>query len=240
MIKVNDLTKKYQGEYALKNASFDVKKNETLVVVGPSGSGKTTLLRLLSALEKPTSGTIYVDGVKLTVSSSPKTRLKIGMVFQYCHLFPHMNVMQNLIYAPQKVLRMNQKHAEAKGLDLLTYFGLTNKSEAMPNDLSGGQKQRVAIARALMMDPEIMLFDEPTSALDPEVIKDVYEAIINLKKKMTIVVVTHHLKFAHKIADRIVFMDQGQLLCDQQTEEFFQKPKSHRARLFLENVGDFM
>lgn len=240
MIKVENLTKKYQGEYALKDATFDIHKDKTLAIIGPSGSGKTTLLRLMNALEAPSSGAVYIDGTKLTMRTKLELRLKIGMVFQHCHLFPHMNVIQNLTYAPKQVLHASPKEAAERGMELLEYFGLNNKSDAMPNDLSGGQKQRVAIARALMMNPETIFFDEPTSALDPEVIKDVCDAILKLKQKMTVVVVTHHLKFAHKVADRIIFMDQGQILCDQQTADFFAKPKSHRARLFLENVGDFM
>jgi polar amino acid transport system ATP-binding protein len=240
MIKVEELTKKYQGEYALKNSSFDVSKNETLAIIGPSGSGKTTLLRLINGLEKPTSGAVYIDGAKLHMHSRLELRLKIGMVFQHCHLFPHMSVIENLTYAPIQVLRAKAEETIAKGLELLEYFGLSNKNASMPNGLSGGERQRVAIARALMMDPKIICFDEPTSALDPESIKDICAAILKLKQDMTIIVVTHHLKFAHKIADRVIFMAEGQVLCDQPTESFFQKPKSHRARLFLENVGDFM
>ncbi|MES2215387.1 MAG: amino acid ABC transporter ATP-binding protein [Pseudomonadota bacterium] len=240
MIRIENLTKKYAGEYVLKDANFNINKNETLAIIGPSGSGKTTLLRLINTLDKPSRGAIYIDDHKLTMRSSKALRLKIGMVFQHCHLFPHMNAIQNLTYAPLKVLHQDPAEAFNRALELLSYFGLKSKAEAMPNDLSGGQKQRVAIARALMMRPEVMFFDEPTSALDPEVIKDVCDAILNLKKDMTVVVVTHHLKFAHKVADRIIFMDAGQILCDQKTEDFFLKPKSHRARLFLENVGDFM
>jgi len=161
------------------------------------------------------------------------------MVFQHFNLFPHMNVLENLTYSPCKVKNMKEDLATEKALALLEKLGLSNKSHFMPNNLSGGQKQRVAIARALMMDPEIMLFDEPTSALDPEVIQDVVDAILLLKAKMTIIVVTHHIRFARAIADRIIFMDQGQVLCDQPKEEFFEKPKSQRARLFLSKVGEF-
>lgn len=240
MIKIEKLTKKYHGEYVLKNASFEVKANETLAIVGPSGSGKTTLLRCINHLEESTSGNVYLNGLKITKKDAKHLCLKMGMVFQHCNLFPHMDVMSNLTYSPHKVLGKNLADSTKKATALLEHFSIKSKATSMPSQLSGGQKQRVAIARALMMDPEIMLFDEPTSALDPEVIKDVVYAIEELKSKMTIIVVTHHLKFARAIADRIIFMDQGQLLCDQKTEEFFNEPSSHRARLFLENVGDFL
>ena len=240
MIKVEALSKKYNNAYALKNASFEVQANESLAIIGPSGSGKSTLLRLINHLEAPSKGHVYINGTKLTPKNRSKLCLKIGMVFQQCHLFPHMNVLENLTYASCNVLGLKKDKAIEKAMELLKSFNLTAKAEEMPGSLSGGQKQRIAIARALMMDPEILLFDEPTSALDPEVIKDVVSIINDLKEKMTIITVTHHLKFAHAIAGRVIFMDEGQLLCDQSTEEFFNKPKSHRAKLFLQNVSDFM
>ena len=239
MILVENLAKKYSGHYAVKNINFKVDKQETVAIVGPSGSGKSTLLRCINHLEEPSSGNIIIDGQKLTSKSSNKLRLKIGMVFQHFNLFPHMNVLENLIYSPCKVRRMKEELAKEKAIALLEKFGLSNKSHFMPNNLSGGQKQRVSISRAIMMDPEIMLFDEPTSALDPEVIGDVAEAILLLKSEMTIIVVTHHIKFARAVADRIIFMDQGQVLCDQPRDEFFEKPKSQRARLFLNKVSEF-
>ena len=239
MIVIEDLAKKYEGHYAIKNINFKVEKQETLAIVGPSGSGKSTLLRCINHLEEPSSGNIIIDGKKVTTNSSNKLRLKGGMVFQHFNLFPHMNVLENLIYSPCKVKHMREDLAKDKALKLLEKFSLSNKSHFMPNNLSGGQKQRVSIARALMMDPEIMLFDEPTSALDPEVIQDVVDAILLLKSEMTIVAVTHHIRFARAIADRIIFMDQGQVLCDQPKDEFFEKPKSQRARLFLNKVGEF-
>lgn len=240
MIKIEELSKKYNNEYALKNANFEIKANESLAIIGPSGSGKSTLLRLINHLEAPSKGNVYINGTKLTQKNRAKLCLKIGMVFQQCHLFPHMNVLENLTYARCNVLGLKRDEATEKAMALLIAFNLAGKAEAIPASLSGGQKQRIAIARALMMDPEILLFDEPTSALDPEVIKDVVNIINDLKKKMTIITVTHHLKFAHAIADRVIFMDEGQLLCDQSTKEFFTKPKSHRAKLFMENVSDFM
>ncbi len=239
MIVVENLTKKYSGHYAVKNINFKVDKQETVAIVGPSGSGKSTLLRCINRLEEPSSGNIIIDGQKLTAKSSNKLRLKIGMVFQHFNLFPHMNVLENLIYSPCKVKRMKEDIAKEKAIALLEKFSLSNKSHFMPNNLSGGQKQRVSIARAIMMDPEIMLFDEPTSALDPEVIGDIAEAISLLKSDMTIIIVTHHIKFARAVADRIIFMDQGQVLCDQPRDEFFEKPKSQRARLFLSKVSEF-
>lgn len=255
MIKIEKLTKKYHGEYVLKNVGFEVNKNETLAIVGPSGSGKTTLLRCINHLEEATSGNVYLEGLKITKKDAKHLCLRIGMVFQHCNLFPHMTIMENLIYAPCKVLEQKPAQLRERARGLLDHFGMASKADSMPSALSGGQKQRVAIMRALMMDPEVMLFDEPTSALDPEVIKDLVSFIERLKledivrysrdgvkskSKMTIIVVTHHLKFARAIADRIVFMDQGQVLCDQKTDEFFNAPASHRARLFLENVGDFL
>jgi len=162
------------------------------------------------------------------------------MVFQQFHLFPHMNVLDNLTYGPINVIKLSKKKSEEKAILLLKQFGILEKIYSDPTDLSGGQKQRVAIVRALMMDPEVMLFDEPTSALDPEVVKDVIEIIAQLKNQMTMIVITHHIKFAKIIADRIVFMDKGKILADQPADSFFNKPSSHRARLFLENVGDLI
>lgn len=239
MIVIENLTKKYQGHYAIKDINFKVAKKETVAIVGPSGSGKSTLLRCIKRLEEPTSGDILVDGKKITKKSSRKLRLKLGMVFQHFNLFPHMNVLENLIYGPCKVKNVREDLATEKASNLLKKFGLTNKSHFMPNNLSGGQKQRIAIARALMMDPEVILFDEPTSALDPEVIGDVVDTICLLKSEMTIIVVTHHIRFARAVADRIIFMDQGQILCDQPKDAFFEKPKSQRARLFLSKVWEF-
>ena len=240
MIKIEGVSKKYNEEFALKDVSLEVQNNKILTIIGPSGSGKSTLLRIIIGLEESTSGSVYISGTKLTKKNRHKLCIKLGMVFQHCHLFNHMNVMDNLVYAPKQRLGISHADAQVKAEELLRYFGMQDKADAMPSRLSGGQKQRVAIARAVMMDPEVILFDEPTSALDPEVIKDVKEAILELKSKMAVVVVTHHLKFAHSIADKVIFMDQGQVLCNQDANKFFAEPKSHRARLFLENVGDFM
>ena len=239
MITIEALSKKYHGNYAIKNISLKVEDKEVVAIVGPSGSGKTTLLRCVNRLEVPSAGHVYISDTKITGKNIDKMRHKIGMVFQNFNLFPHMNVMENLIYAPMQVLKMKKDDAKLKAKNLLEKFGLGSKSNSKPNDLSGGQKQRIAIARSLMMNPEIILFDEPTSALDPEMVQDIVEVIKSLKTEMTVVVVTHHIRFAKAIADRIIFMDQGQVLCNQKNAEFFEKPKSHRARLFLEKVGEF-
>lgn len=240
MIRLEKVTKKYGSQYGIKDVNITFDKRETVVVIGSSGSGKSTLLRCINNLENPTSGSVLIDGTRLTRRNRGKLCFKIGMVFQQFNLFPHMDVMDNLVYGPCNVKNIGRQEAEKKARELLKKFGLENKSTAMPQNLSGGQKQRVAICRALMMDPEVMLFDEPTSALDPEVVKDIIQIINDLKSQMTMIVITHHIKFAKVIADRIIFMDSGQALADQPAAEFFEKPKSHRARLFLENVGDLM
>lgn len=240
MIKIDKLSKKYGTNYAIKDISLQVDAFETLAIVGPSGGGKSTLLRCINRLEEPTSGHVFINGEKVTKKNRHIVCLKIGMVFQNFNLFANMDVKGNLIYSPKVVLGLKRHELEHQAKELLTSFDLQNKLHAKISSLSGGQKQRIAIARSLMMNPEIMLFDEPTSALDPEVIKDLIRIISSLKSKMTVIVVTHHLKFAKALADRIVFMDKGLVLADQKAEEFFNKPKSQRARLFLENIGDLM
>lgn len=240
MIVLENVSKKFDDYEAISNVNLVFDKRETVVIIGSSGSGKSTLLRCINHLENPTTGSVLIDGKKLTKRNRGKLCFKIGMVFQQFNLFPHMTVLENLTYGPVNVIKANKKETEEKAKNLLKQFGVLKKAKSYPADLSGGQKQRVAIARALMMDPEIMLFDEPTSALDPEVVKDVIEIITELKNQMTMIVITHHIKFAKVIADRIIFMDHGKILSDQQANEFFQKPTSHRARLFLDNVGDLV
>lgn len=240
MIVLENVSRQFKDHVAIKDINLTFDKRETVVILGSSGSGKSTLIRCINNLENPTSGSVLIDGTKLTRRNRGKLCFKIGMVFQQFNLFPHMNVMENLIYGPCNVLGMKKNVAIERAIELLKQFSMLKKKLAMPQKLSGGQKQRVAICRALMMDPEIMLFDEPTSALDPEVIKDIIEIIADLKQRMTMIVITHHIKFARIIADRIIFMDHGQVLSDQPAEEFFTKPSSHRARLFLENVGDLI
>ncbi|XVN41044.1 MAG: amino acid ABC transporter ATP-binding protein [Rickettsia endosymbiont of Argas persicus] len=240
MIILEKVCKRYGKNYGIKNIDLDFTNKETTVIIGPSGSGKTTLLRVLNNLEEPSSGTLLVDGKKLLSKNRRKLRLKVGMVFQNFNLFPHLTVGDNLIYTPINVLKVPKDEAIVQAKELLEKFRLNQKFNSYPANLSGGQKQRIAIARALMMKPEILLFDEPTSALDPENIKDVIENINLLKEQMSMVIVTHHLKFARLVADRVVFMDQGQVLANQPVKDFFSKPASHRARLFLENIGDLM
>lgn len=240
MIVLENVSKKFDDYEAISNINLVFDKRETVVVLGSSGSGKSTLLRCINHLETPTTGSVLIDGKKLTKRNRGKLCFKIGMVFQQFNLFPHMTVLENLVYGPINVIKTKKKETEEKAKNLLKQFGVLKKAKAYPADLSGGQKQRVAIARALMMDPEIMLFDEPTSALDPEVVKDIIEIISQLKDQMTMIVITHHIKFAKVIADRIIFMDHGKILADQPANDFFQKPKSHRARLFLDNVGDLV
>lgn len=240
MIVLDKVSKKFANNFAVKDINLKFDKRETTVVIGSSGSGKSTLLRCINNLENPTSGNVLIDNKKLTRKNRGKLCFKIGMVFQQFNLFPHMSVIENLIYGPVNVLHKSKVKSEERAKALLEKFGVLDKINSAPNGLSGGQKQRVAICRALMMEPEMMLFDEPTSALDPEVVKDIIEIINDLKSQMSMVVITHHIKFARIIADRIIFMDKGIILADQPSEEFFEKPKSHRAKLFLENVGDLM
>lgn len=240
MIRLEKLSKKYGKHYAIKDINLHFKSQETVAIIGPSGSGKSTLLRCISDLEEPSNGQVFIKNEKLTVRNRRKLYLKIGMVFQNFNLFPNMNVKENLTYGPINVLKMAKSNAESKAKELLEDFNLGNKFMSSISSLSGGQKQRVAICRALMMDPDTILFDEPTSALDPEVIKDIIEVITLLKSQVTMIVVTHHLKFAKAIADRIIFMDHGLVLADQSVTDFFAKPSSHRARLFLENIGDLI
>ncbi|MGC0371785.1 MAG: hypothetical protein DGJ47_000485 [Rickettsiaceae bacterium] len=240
MIVLDKVSKKYKDSFAIKDVSLKFDKSETTVVIGSSGSGKSTLLRCINNLENPSSGEVIINGKKLSRQNRSKLCVKIGMVFQQFNLFPHMDVLDNLLYSPINVMRKNRDEMQEKAFALLNQFGIAEKAYSMPNRLSGGQKQRVAICRALMMDPEMMLFDEPTSALDPEVVKDIIKIIGKLKEQMNMIVITHHIKFAKVIADRIIFMDKGLVLADQPAKEFFAKPESHRARIFLENVGDLM
>jgi polar amino acid transport system ATP-binding protein len=239
MIRFDNVSKKYEQHYAIKNINLYLISARTTSIIGPSGSGKSTLLRLIMNLEEVNQGSIFINEQKLTSKNSHKLCLKIGMVFQAFHLFPHMNVKDNLTYSPMNVLGFTKQAAEAKALGLLQTFHLSQKLLAYPSNLSGGQRQRIAICRTLMMDPEIILFDEPTSALDSEMIHDIIEIIILLKKQISIIVVTHNIRFAKAISDHIVFMDHGLILADQPVNEFFNKPKSHRARLFLDKIGDF-
>ncbi|SHG08852.1 amino acid ABC transporter ATP-binding protein [Ornithinibacillus halophilus] len=239
MIKTTELTKVFGENTVLKNISTTIKPGEVVAVIGPSGSGKSTFLRCLNLLEEPSAGDIEIDGKVITTPKVNKleVRKNIGMVFQHFHLFPHMTVLDNVTYAPIKVKKFSKEAAEEMGKELLAKVGLSDKVEAYPNRLSGGQKQRVAIARALAMDPEVMLFDEPTSALDPEMVKEVLDVMKDLAQTgMTMVVVTHEMNFAKEVADRILFLDNGVLMEEGEPSTFFAKPKTQRAKDFLDKV----
>jgi glutamate/aspartate transport system ATP-binding protein len=239
MITISKVSKWYGKIQVLKNCSADVAKGEVVVVCGPSGSGKSTLIKCVNALEPFQEGAITVEGISV---GDPKTNLsklraRIGMVFQHFELFPHLSVARNLTLAQIKVLGRNPKAAEEKGMKLLERVGLGAHAQKYPGQLSGGQQQRVAIARALAMDPIAMLFDEPTSALDPEMINEVLDVMVTLAKEgMTMIVVTHEMGFARKVANRVVFMDKGEIVEDAPTAEFFGKPRSERAQLFLSKI----
>ena len=239
MIELTGVSKWYGRFQVLANCSMRIDKGEVVVICGPSGSGKSTLIKCINGLEPFSKGTITVDGISVGDPSTnlPKLRSRIGMVFQNFELFPHMNAGENIVLAQQKVLRRERAAAEAKTLDLLTRMGLAEHAAKYPAQLSGGQQQRVAIARALAMDPIAMLFDEPTSALDPEMITEVLDVMVKLAEEgMTMAVVTHEMGFARKVADRVVFMDQGAIVEDANKEAFFGTPRSERAQLCLSKM----
>ena len=239
MITISKVSKWYGTMQVLKNCSTEVAKGEVVVVCGPSGSGKSTLIKCVNGLEPFEEGTITVDGISVgdRKTNLPKLRARIGMVFQHFELFPHLSVMRNLSLAQVKVLGRDSKTADEKGRKLLERVGLTSHAEKFPGQLSGGQQQRVAIARALAMDPIAMLFDEPTSALDPEMINEVLDVMVALAKDgMTMIVVTHEMGFSRKVANRVVFMDKGEIVEDAPTADFFGKPRSERAQMFLSKI----
>jgi glutamate/aspartate transport system ATP-binding protein len=239
MITIKNVNKWYGTFQVLVDNSTEVGKGEVVVVCGPSGSGKSTLIKCVNGLEPFQKGTITVDGTSVGAPKTnlPKLRSRVGMVFQHFELFPHMTVTQNLTLAQVKVLGRSTKAAQEKGLKLLDRVGLIAHKDKFPGQLSGGQQQRVAIARALSMDPICMLFDEPTSALDPEMINEVLDVMVQLAKDgMTMMVVTHEMGFARKVADRVIFMDQGRIVEDAKKDEFFGKPRSDRAQLFLSKI----
>jgi glutamate/aspartate transport system ATP-binding protein len=240
MIEISHVDKWYGPSFqALKDCSTHVAAGEVVVVCGPSGSGKSTLIKCINALEPIDRGEITVDGITVNdrKTNLPKLRARVGMVFQHFELFPHLRIVDNLCLAQQKVLGRRREEAVAKAMKLLERVGLTEQARKYPGQLSGGQQQRVAIARALAMDPIAMLFDEPTSALDPEMISEVLDVMVELAREgMTMVVVTHEMGFARKVAHRVVFMDQGEIVEDATTEEFFGSPRSDRARLFLSKI----
>jgi len=239
MISIRDLSKSYGSFQVLTDCSTEVTRGEVVVVCGPSGSGKSTLIKCVNGLEPFQNGTITVEGISVGDPGTdlPKLRARIGMVFQNFELFPHMTVTQNLTLAQVKVLGRSPKEALAKGEALLERVGLQDHADKLPGKLSGGQQQRVAIARALCMNPIAMLFDEPTSALDPEMINEVLDVMVQLAQEgMTMMVVTHEMGFARRVADRVIFMDAGRIVEDATKDEFFGTPRSERAQQFLSKI----
>jgi glutamine transport system ATP-binding protein len=238
-IDVTDLHKSYGNNEVLKGITTRFNEGDVLCIIGPSGSGKSTFLRTLNGLEEITSGTVIVDGYDLTNKKTNlnQVRQEVGMVFQQFNLFPNMSVIDNITYAPLELKKMTKDEAHSKALDLLEKVGLSDKADAMPESLSGGQKQRVAIARALAMDPDLMLFDEPTSALDPEMVGDVLEVMQELAKEgMTMLIVTHEMGFARKVANRVIFTDGGEILEDSTPDQVFENPQHPRLKDFLNKV----
>jgi glutamate/aspartate transport system ATP-binding protein len=239
VIELTNVSKWYGPAQVLDNCSMSIAKGEVVVICGPSGSGKSTLIKCINGLEPFSKGTITIDGISVgdRATNLPKLRSRIGMVFQSFELFPHMTACENIVLAQQKVLGRNHEAATAKAAELLARMGLAEHATKYPAQLSGGQQQRVAIARALAMDPIAMLFDEPTSALDPEMINEVLDVMVKLAEDgMTMAVVTHEMGFARKVADRVVFMDQGSIVEDADKEAFFGTPRSQRAQLFLSKI----
>ncbi|MEI2266918.1 amino acid ABC transporter ATP-binding protein [Erwinia sp. CGal63] len=239
MITLKNVSKWYGHFQVLTDCSTEVKKGEVVVVCGPSGSGKSTLIKTVNGLEPVQQGTIAVNGTAVNEKKTnlAKLRSKVGMVFQHFELFPHLTIVENLTLAQVKVLKRNKEEARQKGLKLLERVGLSAHANKHPGQLSGGQQQRVAIARALCMDPVAMLFDEPTSALDPEMINEVLDVMVELANEgMTMMVVTHEMGFARKVANRVIFMDEGKIIEDSPKDDFFNNPQSDRAKDFLAKI----
>jgi polar amino acid transport system ATP-binding protein len=238
-IDVSDLHKSFGNNEVLKGITTKFYEGDVVCIIGPSGSGKSTFLRTLNGLEAITSGTVIVDGFDLSNHKTDlnQVRQDVGMVFQQFNLFPNMTVLDNITYAPLELKKLDKAAANAKALDLLKKVGLEEKANAMPQSLSGGQQQRVAIARALAMDPSLMLFDEPTSALDPEMVGDVLKVMQDLAKDgMTMLIVTHEMGFARKVANRVIFTDGGEILEDREPEQLFDHPEHPRLKDFLDKV----
>lgn len=238
IIQIKEVHKYFGKVHALQGVSLDINEGEVLIIVGPSGSGKSTLLRCINRLEEYEKGEIIVDGLQLDSKSNINAvRREVGMVFQSFNLFAHLTVLQNLILAQRIVRKRTRAESETNAKELLEKVGITEKATAYPSQLSGGQQQRVAIARALAMNPKIMLFDEPTSALDPEMIKEVLDVMASLAKEgMTMVVVSHEMGFARAAADRVIFMDEGQIIEQAKPDEFFANPREERSKLFLSKI----
>lgn len=241
ILQVVDLCKSFHKLDVLKHISVDFEKNEVVSIIGPSGGGKSTFLRCLNLLETPTSGQILFDGVDICAKGQSKHidqhRQKMGMVFQQFNLFNNMNVMHNLTAAPTRIKGMDKEQAEAKALQLLGRVGLADRADAYPSQLSGGQKQRIAIVRAMSLDPDVMLFDEPTSALDPEMVGEVLQVIQELAEEgTTMVIVTHEMGFAQKVATRVLFIDEGIIQEEGTPQEIFENPQNERTQDFLSKV----
>lgn len=240
MIKVEHITKQFHKLKAVNDVSLEIKKGEIVCLIGPSGSGKSTVLRCINGLEIPESGNIYIEGELFDVNNKEtyaKLKSKMGFVFQHFNLFPNMTVLENLTLAPIRVMKKSKEEAEKIACQYLERVGLLEKKDEYPNKLSGGQKQRVAIARSLCMNPEIMLFDEPTSALDPEMVIEVLEVMQELANEgMTMVVVTHEMGFAKTVGNRVIFLENGQIVEDNNSQEFFTNPQTDRAKDFLNKV----
>ena len=237
-IKIRGLNKSFGDFQALSNINLDVAHGERMVVCGPSGSGKSTLIRCVNSLETHDSGSITVDGIQMTDQAAlTKIRSEVGMVFQQFNLFPHLTILQNLTLGPMKARGLSRTDAEARAMRYLDRVRIPDQAHKKPRELSGGQQQRVAIARSLCMEPKIMLFDEPTSALDPEMISEVLDVIVDLAEDgMTMIVVTHEMGFARRAADRMVFMDKGQIIETGAPQQFFEAPKTERCRTFLNQI----
>ena len=239
MIEVKNLKKEFEGLQVLNGIDYKVEKGEKIVIIGPSGSGKSTFLRCLNLLEEPTNGEIWFDGVNITDPKNDinKLRQKMGMVFQHFNLFPHMTVLNNIIFAPTHLKLQTKEEATENAMRLLKRIGLEDKANEYPNRLSGGQKQRIAIVRSLAMNPEVMLFDEPTSALDPEMVGEVLDLIRELANEgMTMVIVTHEMGFAKEVGTKVVFIDEGIIKEENTPKEFFEHPQNPRLREFLSKV----
>mgnify|MGYP000871242691 CR=1 FL=1 len=238
MIELKDVRKSFGKNEVLKGINLQIDKGEVVVIIGPSGSGKSTILRTMNYLEEPTSGHVIVDGMDLSDKNKLNAvRTEVGMVFQNFNLFPHMTVLDNLTLAPVNVRKTDKKEAQDIAMKLLERVGLADKAQMYPDSLSGGQKQRVAIARALAMKPKVMLFDEPTSALDPEMVREVLDVMKSLADEgMTMVIVTHEMGFAKEVADRVLFVDGGQILEDGTPVQVFDAPSSDRTKLFLSKI----
>ena len=239
IIEIVNLNKWFGELHVLRDVNMTVSKGEKIVICGPSGSGKSTLIRCINKLEEHQSGTIMVDGIKLTddIKNIDMVRREVGMVFQHFNLFPHLTIMENLTLAPIWVRKESKKEAEMTAMKFLERVKIPEQADKYPGQLSGGQQQRVAIARSLCMNPNVMLFDEPTSALDPEMISEVLDVMIELADEgMTMVVVTHEMGFARRVADCIIFMDKGEIVESSPPKQFFEKPKSDRTKLFLEQI----